>query len=117
MVDDPTEAAAYEAALTRGMRLFSLYVAAGGALCLRQATWRKLMPALHPDKGGHTRVFQRLSELKRRIDSGEDVALPALPPIAEGEEAEPLYERVRAELVAAAESAGGMVADRLRELL
>lgn len=30
------------------------------------------------DKGGHTRVFQQLSELKRRVDAGEDVTLPAV---------------------------------------
>lgn len=39
--------AEYERALARGLRLFSLYVAAGGALCMRHAVWRKLMPALH----------------------------------------------------------------------
>lgn len=41
------EDAAYSAALVRGIRLFGLYVAAGGALCMRHTVWRRLMPAIH----------------------------------------------------------------------
>ena len=36
--------------MARGLRLFALYVAAGGALCMRGVVWRKIMPALHPDR-------------------------------------------------------------------
>ena len=68
------------------------------------------------DKGGDTRVFQQLSELKRRMDAGEAVAVPWAPPLAEGDEAAALYGRVRAELLAAAESVGGVAESRVREL-
>jgi hypothetical protein len=44
---DASEQAEYDEALARGVRLFSLYVAAGGALCMRNVVWRRLMPALH----------------------------------------------------------------------
>lgn len=36
--------------MARGLRLFALYVAAGGALCMRGVVWRKIIPALHPDR-------------------------------------------------------------------
>ena len=36
--------------MARGLRLFGLYVAAGGGLCMRGVVWRKIMPALHPDR-------------------------------------------------------------------
>lgn len=50
---DAVEESSYRLALNRGLNLFTLYIAAGGALCMRSMVWRKLMPALHPDKGGH----------------------------------------------------------------
>lgn len=80
--------------MARGLRLFALYVAAGGALCMRGVVWRKIMPALHPDRhacacscacsctrhihiciprgrGGDVRVFQHVNALKRQLDAGE----------------------------------------------
>ena len=39
------------------------------------------MPALHPDKGGHVRVFQLVSALKRQLDAGETVVLPPMPSV------------------------------------
>ena len=42
---------------------------------MRQAVWRKLMVALHPDKGGDVRVFQHVSSLKRQVDAGDEVTL------------------------------------------
>ena len=135
--DEPPPAAApsdgtpscNEAALPTALRLFSLYVAAGGALCQRPAVWRKLMNTLHPDRGGDVAAFQHVSALKRRIDSGEVVQLPpsvelaaqaataallteqgegsgeAVTPILSA--AEEVYSRVRAELVEAARLIGG----------
>ena len=100
------EAALYRLRLARGLRLFSLYVAAGGALCMRQTVWRKLMPALHPDKGGDTRVFQLVNELKRRLDRNEEVELPSYEPLAEGDESDGLYERIKEELRVAAAGVG-----------
>ena len=113
----------YKAALARGVHLFKLYVAAGGALCLRHVVWRRLMPALHPDKGGNTKVFQVLSELKRRVDAGEEVSLPQglTAMIWEGDAVqaaeEGLYAKLRAELETAAQSAGALAMDRLQEML
>ena len=100
------EAALYRLRLARGLRLFSLYVAAGGALCMRQTVWRKLMPALHPDKGGDTRVFQLVNELKRRLDRNEEVELPSYEPLVEGDESDGLYERIKEELRVAAAGVG-----------
>ena len=77
---------------------------------MRQAVWRKLMVALHPDKGGDVRVFQHVSALKRQLDAGELVQFD--PPTAtsfEGaskdppDETEQLIARVRAELDEAAQ--------------
>ena len=62
-------------AMARGLRLFALYVAAGGGLCMRQTVWRRLMPVLHPDKGGDVAVFQHVSALKRQLDAGEAATL------------------------------------------
>lgn len=77
------EEASYRAALSRALRLFAVYVAAGGALCMRQTVWRRLMPSLHPDRGGDVRVFQRVAELKRQVDAGEELDEAALtPPLA-----------------------------------
>ena len=122
-----SEEQAYETALAHGVRLFSLYMGAGGALCLRHMVWRKLMPALHPDRGGHTRVFQVLNELKQRVDSGEEAPLPrvrTVPPargraaeMEAGSDAEMLYAKIRAELEATAERAGELAISRLREAL
>lgn len=42
--------------------------------CLRLSRMRRAA-----DKGGHTKVFQLLSELKRRLDAGEEIALPSAP--------------------------------------
>ena len=36
--------------LRNGLRLLMLYQAAGGGLCMRPTTWRKMMTVLHPDK-------------------------------------------------------------------
>ena len=100
----------YQAALAGGLRLFALYVAAGGALCMRGAVWRKLMMVLHPDKGGDVRVFQHLTDLKMRLDSGEESG-PA--DTAQGTSvawtsaSEELYRSVRAELHNAARPLGG----------
>jgi len=44
---------------------------AGGALCLRETVWRRLVMALHPDRGGNVDTFQLVSELKRQLDAGE----------------------------------------------
>ena len=55
----------------RGLRLFGLYLTAGGALCLRETVWRRLVMALHPDRGGNVDTFQLVSELKRQLDAGE----------------------------------------------
>lgn len=142
--DDDVE---YAAALARGLRLFSLYVAAGGAVCMRHVVWRRLMPVIHPDKGGDTRVFQLLSDLKRRIDQGETVNMPRAvggagrtpPPPSpnaaervgdvdacapaddhdddDGRVTEALYARVRAELEAAAQGAGASAMLQIRQLL
>ena len=119
-----SEEQAYETALAHGVRLFSLYIGAGGALCLRHAVWRRLMLALHPDRGGHTRVFQVLSELKQRVDSGEEVRLPRTVPPARAAEwgggqsdVEMLYAKIRAELEASAAHAGELAISRLREAL
>lgn len=67
-------------ALRRGMQLFAIYIDAGGALCMRQTVWRRIMAALHPDRGGHVRVFQQISALKQLIDAGETYELPHLAP-------------------------------------
>ena len=72
----------YDAALRRGLRLFAVYVDAGGALCMRQTVWRRVMSVLHPDRGGHVRVFQLLGVLKRQLDASESVELPPMPPMA-----------------------------------
>ena len=45
--------------MARGLRLFGLYVAAGGGLCMRGVVWRKIMPALHPDR--RACVMERLA--------------------------------------------------------
>lgn len=93
----------YEAQLARGLRLFKLYIAAGGALCMRPAIWRKLLPTFHPDKGGHTAVFQLLSDLKRRVDMNEEVEMPQLGIAMEDAEREdPFYNRLRDDLQSAA---------------
>jgi hypothetical protein len=120
--DDATDGtgaarAAYSAAaLTTGLRLFTLYVAAGGALCMRPAVWRKLMVVLHPDRGGDVRVFQHVSSLKARLDAGEDIGpcQPALQSSAPGcavegtpALADELYARLRAELKEVAQRVGG----------
>jgi hypothetical protein len=65
----------FDRALKRGLRLFSVYIAAGGGLCMRPVIWRKLMPLLHPDRGGDVQVFQRVNELKRFVDAGEELKL------------------------------------------
>lgn len=104
--------------LTNGLRLFALYVAAGGALCMRPAVWRKLMAVLHPDKGGDVRVFQHVSSLKARLDAGEDIgpcqpatALQSSAPggavVGTPSLADELYARLRAELKEVAQRVGG----------
>jgi hypothetical protein len=114
--------------LRMGLRLFSLYVAAGGALCMRQTVWRRLMLILHPDKGGDVAVFQTLSDLKRRLDAGERLTDLHLPPSAfggggsgsgstdDGSAEEVLYSRVRAELQTAAKEVGDAAAQQLAGL-
>jgi len=42
---------------------------------MRPVIWRKLMPLLHPDRGGDVQVFQRVNELKRFVDAGEELKL------------------------------------------
>lgn len=74
----PPESSLCRATLESGLRLFSLYLAAGGALCMRPAVWRKLMTVLHPDKGGDVRVFQHVSALKRDVDAGAEVTADTL---------------------------------------
>lgn len=69
----------YVAALRRGLRLFAIYVDAGGALCMRQTIWRRLMTLLHPDRGGHVMAFQQIAALKRQLDLGEAITIPELP--------------------------------------
>jgi hypothetical protein len=122
--DDATDgtgaarAAHSAAALTTGLRLFALYVAAGGALCMRPAVWRKLMVVLHPDRGGDVRVFQHVSSLKARLDAGEDIgpcqpatALQSSAPggavVGTPSLADELYARLRAELKEVAQRVGG----------
>jgi len=110
--------AVHAAAFERGLRLFSLYRAAGGALCMRQAVWRKLASALHPDRGGDVAVFQHISLLKRQLDSGELATLP--PPSKDGVDGEsiddPLYARLRAELQEAASGLDDTAAQLVNEL-
>ena len=53
-------------ALESGLRLFSLYIRAGGALCMRQIIWRKLMLVLHPDRGGSVQGVQHDQSLHGR---------------------------------------------------
>ena len=109
-VDDPSapaEDAEYNAALRRVIRLFAVYVDAGGALCMRQTVWRRLMSVLHPDRGGHVRVFQMLSVLKRQLDANESIAIPPMPLVAGPEtqvdaEADALETRLREEMRVAA---------------
>ena len=118
-------------ALARGMRLFRLYVAAGGALCMRPAVWRRLMVALHPDKGGDVVVFQHISSLKREVDQGQEIpdaimANGSTPP--DGDELhdgsaggddqadDALYCRLRQELWDAAQSMGPAVFQALPAL-
>ena len=62
-------------AMDAALRLFALYVAAGGALCMRPAVWRKIMTALHPDRGGDVHIFQHITALKRKVDEGEEMPL------------------------------------------
>lgn len=69
--DDPAAAEVGVSARRRGLRLFSLYLAAGGALCMRETVWRRLVLALHPDRGGDVATFQLVGELKRLVDLGE----------------------------------------------
>ena len=105
--------------LTRGLRLFSLYLAAGGALCLRPLVWRRLLPCIHPDKGGDTVVFQHLNDLKRRVDANHVVELPLVPSRgtgAEGEDVNGVYEKIRAELQHAAKELGDLAVARLGHL-
>ena len=84
---------------------------------MRHAIWRKLLPVLHPDKGGHTAVFQLLNDLKRRVDMNEEVEMPQL-----GEDMEDsgcidaVYERVREEIQSAAARAGHAVVLQLEAL-
>jgi len=99
------------AARARGLRLFSLYVAAGGALCMQQTVWRRIMPSLHPDRGGDVDVFQQIGALKRQLDAGETIEIPS---VDEGEagpesawldsETAGLIARIKADLAAAAQS-------------
>ena len=115
--DDEGDDGDRTAAIARGLRLFSLYVAAGGALCMRPIVWRRLMPALHPDKGGDAHVFQYISELKRRVDGNEEVRLPELPPLDEHDaRLDRIYTRIRSELQEAAAEIGGEVARRVKGL-
>lgn len=65
------------AARRRGLRLFSVYLSSGGALCMRETVWRKIVLALHPDRGGDVQAFQLVGELKRRTDLGEDLPMGA----------------------------------------
>jgi len=89
------------------------------------------------DKGGHTRVFQQLSELKRQTDAGEPCALASMQPAsprqrateaeraaggdveerAEEDRCDEVYEKVHAELEEAARRAGSAAEARLREWL
>jgi len=100
--------------LARGERLFTLYMAAGGALCMRPTVWRKMMTALHPDRGGDVGVFQHVAALKQRLDAGERVELACpssvyLPLAAEGTSpaaADILYHKLRVELQEAAAAIG-----------
>jgi hypothetical protein len=69
--EDPAVAELRAAARRRGLRLFSLYLAAGGPLCMRETVWRKLVLALHPDRGGDVATFQLVGELKQLVDSEE----------------------------------------------
>lgn len=101
----PKEDEEYAAALRRGLRLFAVYVDAGGSLCMRPTIWRKLMVALHPDRGGNVRVFQHINALKRRLDAGETIELlPAAPVLAASKRSE-------------ADSEAGALEERLREEL
>jgi hypothetical protein len=54
------------------------------------------------DKGGHVRVFQLLSDLKTRLDAGEQICLPEVRLVAVAGDTDQLYARVHAELTAAA---------------
>ncbi len=108
-IDDDTEPAvapvdlAEEAARARALRLFSLYVDAGGSLCMQQPTWRKIVLALHPDRGGSVGAFQLVSDLKRNLDAGETIELPPSAREPSGHaETERLYEKIEAELRARA---------------
>ena len=120
-VEQETADPAFALALERALRLLSLYVAAGGALCMRRSVWRKVVQVLHPDRGGHTKVFQLVSELKGRIDAGEEVCLQersgGVGDDVSGEEHEdPLYARIKAELQEAAAGMRESVARMVREL-
>ena len=93
-----------EAALSRGLRLFNVYLDACGALYLRPTIWRRLVPLLHPDKGGDVAVFQRVSEMKRLVDLGEEVRCHADDVAPRGDEVDDAIARLRAELHGALES-------------
>ena len=62
--------------LERALRLFSIYLASGGAYCMRAATWRKITKEIHPDKGKDVHVFQLLMSLKLRVDRGDLITIP-----------------------------------------
>ena len=116
MEDAAATAAAQEAAvaaqeeearaLSRALRLFSLYVAAGGALCMRQPVWRRIVARLHPDRGGSVAAFQAVADLKRAVDAGDEVALPAAVHVpCDDAETEALHARISEELRARAADA------------
>ena len=113
---DDDDQAEYRTQLARGLRLFKLYVAAGGALCMRHTIWRKLVPVLHPDKGGHTAVFQLLNDLKRRVDLNEQVQMPQVGDALEDAESDAVYERLRDEMVSAASVAGDAAVRQVESL-
>ena len=92
------EAARYDAALSKGLRLFNVYLDACGALYLRPTIWRRLVPLLHPDKGGDVAVFQRVSEMKRLVDLGEEVRCHADDVAPRGDEVDDAIARLRAEM-------------------
>ncbi|EOD13762.1 hypothetical protein EMIHUDRAFT_451890 [Emiliania huxleyi CCMP1516] len=70
---DPAEASRRAVARATGVRLFGLYVAAGGALCMRESVWRRVVLSIHPDRGGDVTTFQLLNDWKRLLDSGEEL--------------------------------------------
>ena len=76
----------------------------------RQTVWRRIMPALHPDRGGDVDVFQEIAALKRQLDAGETARLPSVSVVEAGPESEwldpdtaRLIERIEADLAVAAQ--------------